>query len=458
MKKNKLLTLLIGVCLVLALVTVPFMSACAPEVVEEEEEEEIVEEVKWVTIGHLQPLTGPAGYFGAAHEMGIVLAIDEINEAGGFLVNGQRYMLELESFDTRYDSKLAVSGATAMAEGGIKMIIGPMVVTGVIAASPVTWEHRALMLTCQASSTIKHANLPNYFQIETNEERASMFAGFVAEGLGAETFGFAMSTIEFAQEILEFYPPALEEKGVEVVIIDIHDMGLLDFYTTIAKIREADPDVVYPNAVLTDAALFLRQMMELNYPVQTIGIDNLGTAGPPVFRVAGAAGADGYIGAAWFFDPDHEWADWEIDTMGLDLAELEKFTRASLERYGTEWYSAFQGFGYVLTKVLVDTMQRAGTVTDGEALLAALETINLPTAIFNYRLAPGAHNAVLNRIWVQEYVVDEVTGEYRTEAIAGSKAIDPYGETWELYMHKELNIDDIRAGIVPGTAAYGIGY
>ena len=458
MKRNKLLTLLIGVCLVLALVAVPFMSACAPEVVEEEEEEEIVEEVKWVTIGHLQPLTGPAGYFGAAHEMGIVLAIDEINEAGGFLVNGQRYMLELESFDTRYDAKLTVAGATAMVERGIKLIMGPMVTAGVIAASPIAWEHRALMITCQASTTIKRANLPNYFQIETNEERAGFYASFVAEGLGADTFALLAASSDFGREVVEFFPPVLEAKGCEVVFTDIHEYGLEDFYTIIAKIREADPDVVYPSTLVSGAALFLKQMMEMNYPVQCVGIDNLGTAGPPIFRIAGAAGADGYFGSAWFFDPEHEWADWEIETMGLDLAELEKFTRASLEKYGRDWYSAFQCFGYILTKVLVDTMQRAGTVTDGEALLAAMETINLPTALFQYRFAPGFRNAILPRIWVREYVVDEVTGEFKTESIAGSKPLDPYGETWELYMHKELNIDDIRAGIVPGTAAYGIGY
>lgn len=458
MNRNKLLTLLIGVCLALALVTVPFMSACAPEVVEEEEEEEIVEEVKWVTIGLVMPLTGPVGYWGFPQEQGALIAIDEINEAGGFLVNGQRYMLKLESFDNRYDSKLSVAGVTVLVERGVKLIIGPTTPAGVIAAAPIAWEHRALLLTATASATIKHANLPNFFQLETNEERGSLFASFVAEGLGCDTFGFAMSNITFDLEILEFYPAALEERGVEVVITDIHEMGLEDFYTIIAKVREADPDAVYPSAVLTDNALFLRQRMELNYPVQGVGIDNLGTGGTHIFRIAGAAGADGFIGAACFFDPEHEWADWEIETMGLDLAELEKFTAASLESYGREWYGAFQAFGYILTKVMVDTMQRAGTVTDGEALLAALETIDLPTAVFRYRLSPGVYYAVLPRIWVQEYVVDEATGEYRAESVAGSTPLDPYGLEWETYMHKELNIDDIRAGIVPGTASYGNPY
>ena len=458
MNRNKLLTLLIGVCLALALVTVPFMSACAPEVVEEEEEEEIVEEVKWVTIGHCNPLTGPAGYAGIPHEQGIALAIDEINEAGGFLVNGQRYMLKVESFDSRYDGKLALAGLTKLAEMGIKLIIGPFIPAGVIAASPMLWEHRALMLATQASCTIRNANLPNYFQIDTNQERASVFAGFVVEGLGAKTMAFVIANIVFELEILEFFVPALEEKGVEVVTEEIHEMGLEDYYSMIAKIRETDPDVVNPGAVLTDVALFLRQRMELNYPVQCVGIDALSLGGASIFRIAGAAGADGYIGATYFFDPGHEFADWEIDTMGLDLAELEKYTAASLEEYGLDWWSAYQGFGYAYVKVFVDVMQRAGTVTDGDALFAAMETLNLPTALLTIRFAPGSHVYMLPKIWVQEYVVDEVTGEYRMEPVAGSKPLDPYGNEWETYMHKELNIDDIRAGTVPGTASYGIGY
>ncbi len=458
MKRNKLLTLLIGVCLVLALVAVPFMSACAPEVVEEEEEEEIVEEVKVVTIGIVMPLTGPVGYWGFAQEQGMRIAIDEINEAGGFLVNGQRYIFELETFDTRYDSKLAVAGVTVLVERGIKLIVGPGVVAGVLAAAPIAWEHKAVILTCQASSTLKHANLPNYFQMETNEERGPLFAGYVTEGLGADTMGFAMENIVFDLEQIEFTDPALEAKGVEVVITELFELGTEDFYTVITKIREADPDIVMLTGAKTEAALFLRQRMELNYPVQCVSMDSLSIAGAPIFKIAGAAGADGHIGATFFLEPGHEWADWEIDTMRLDQAELEKFIAGSLEKYGLDWYSSFQGFGYCFVKVFVDVMQRAGTVTDGEALFAAMETLNLPTALFTYRFAPGVFNAVVPRIWVQEYVVDEATGEFRTESVAGSKPLDPEGLEWETYIHKELNIDDIRAGTVPGTASYGIGY
>ncbi len=458
MRKNKLLTLLIGVCLVLALVAVPFMSACAPEVVEEEEEEEIVEEVKWATIGIVMPLTGPVGYWGFAMEQGMLIAIDGINEAGGFLVNGQRYMLKLESFDERYDAKLDVAGATAMVERGIKLMVGPPTPAGVIAASPILWEHKALMLTAQAAAAIKKANLPNYFMLETNEERAGVIADYVTEGLGADTMGFAMTNIVFDLEQIEFGTPALKAKGCEAVITEIIELGTEDFYTIIAKIREADPDFVLMSGSQTETALFLRQRMELNYPVQCVSMDSLSVGGAPIFKIAGAAGADGHIGSAVFFEPGYEWADWEVETMGLDLAELASYTQRSLEKYGLDWYSANQGFGYAYIQVFVDVMQRAGTVTDGEALFAAMETLNLPTVLFTYHYSPGVHNAVIPRIWVQEYVVDEVTGEFRTESVAGSKPLDPYGHEWETYIHKELNIDDIRAGIVPGTASYGNPY
>jgi len=40
MKRGKLLTILIGVCVILVLVALPFMSACGPAAPGEEEEEE----------------------------------------------------------------------------------------------------------------------------------------------------------------------------------------------------------------------------------------------------------------------------------------------------------------------------------------------------------------------------------------------------------------------------------
>ncbi len=458
MKRSKLLTLLIGVCLVLALVAVPFMSACAPEVVEEEEEEEEVEEVKWVTIGLCKPMTGPVGTSGVGFKQGITLAFDEINEAGGILVNGQRYMLELEIFDTRYDSKLAIAGLTKLAEMGIKLIIGPWVPAACIAASPMLWEHKAIMLTVQGSTTIKKANLINHFQVDTTEERSANLTKYLTEGLGVKTAAFALGNFEYDLEQKEYFIPALEAKGVEVVTTELFELGTEDFYTVIAKIREADPDVVVTSLACTERALFQRQRMELNYPVQCVTIDSMSQTGAPAFRIAGAAGAEGCIGGCFFFDPFHEWADWEIETMGIDMAILDRFTRGSLENYGLDWYGAQQVFGYSLAYLAADVMERAGTVTDGEALLAAVETTNLSTALLTFRYAPGSRCAMLPRILVQEYVVDEVTGEFRLESIAGVKAIDPYGHEWEIYVHKELNIDDIRAGIVPGTASYGNPY
>ena len=67
MKKRKLLTLLISICLILSLAAIPFMSACGDDVEppdgeqEEEEEEEEEEEPMTLQIGSLIGLTGGSG-------------------------------------------------------------------------------------------------------------------------------------------------------------------------------------------------------------------------------------------------------------------------------------------------------------------------------------------------------------------------------------------------------------
>jgi len=55
-----------------------------------------------VPIGYIGPLSGGAAYYGRNVQRGLQMAVDEIAETGGFMVNGRPHRFELVTADDRY--------------------------------------------------------------------------------------------------------------------------------------------------------------------------------------------------------------------------------------------------------------------------------------------------------------------------------------------------------------------
>src|SRR5690625_4811966 len=88
--------------------------------------EEATGATETVTIGYSGPLSGPAAFYGEDTLTGLQLAANEINEAGGFEVNGQQYEIELVSLDDQYLPDQAANNAKRLVqENDAKIIFNP---------------------------------------------------------------------------------------------------------------------------------------------------------------------------------------------------------------------------------------------------------------------------------------------------------------------------------------------
>lgn len=71
-----------------------------------------------IVIGFSGPLSGPAAEYGQDTANGIDMAIREINEKGGIVVNGQKHTFKLEKLDDRIDPTLAVNNVRRLKSNG----------------------------------------------------------------------------------------------------------------------------------------------------------------------------------------------------------------------------------------------------------------------------------------------------------------------------------------------------
>ncbi|MDO9166571.1 MAG: ABC transporter substrate-binding protein, partial [Rhodoferax sp.] len=94
-----------------------------------------------ITLGSIQDLSGPLAGFGKQARLGMMLAVDEINELGG--VNGRKLKLIVE--DSGYDPKKAVLAAQKLVnQDKIFMMVGHIGTAQNMAAMPVQFEKKVI--------------------------------------------------------------------------------------------------------------------------------------------------------------------------------------------------------------------------------------------------------------------------------------------------------------------------
>ncbi|MBW1797231.1 MAG: ABC transporter substrate-binding protein, partial [Deltaproteobacteria bacterium] len=91
------------------------------------------ENKKPVKVGFVGGLTGRLSYLGTAGRNGVILAVEEINEAGG--INGRP--VELITRDDGHDPKVAVKVDRELIGEGVVAIIGHMTSSMSMAALPL---------------------------------------------------------------------------------------------------------------------------------------------------------------------------------------------------------------------------------------------------------------------------------------------------------------------------------
>src|SRR5258708_38885991 len=88
-----------------------------------------------INVGGLFEQTGSAQAFGVPAAEGTQLAIKEINAAGGVLVGGTRYKINMNTQDTQTDANVGVSKAAGMIrDNGIQYMCGP--ISGLVRGPP----------------------------------------------------------------------------------------------------------------------------------------------------------------------------------------------------------------------------------------------------------------------------------------------------------------------------------
>jgi len=245
-----------------------------------------------IKIGHLTPLTGFLGALGAYAQLGIRMAEEEINKAGG--VMGRQ--LDVVSEDSVNPATAATKAQRMLEQDGVAVLMGEINSASALTIMQVAARNKKLFMQIGARSDALrgkncnkytfHVDIPNTVMVNAvgkallrdNMVKDKKFYTLTADYI------FGHDLLRAAKEFFAANQGNLI--GDELVATDV-----TDFSPYLLKIRQAKPDVVCSNLAGNQVTTLVKQYAEFGLPYPIVGF-NLNTAD------AWAAG-EGNLAGTW---------------------------------------------------------------------------------------------------------------------------------------------------------------
>ena len=307
-----------------------------------------------IQVGFFGALTGPTATFAQSGRNGVVLAVEEINAAGGVL-GGKRIELLVE--DDRGEASEAASVVSKLiTRDHVVALIGEQASSRTIAAAPIAQSYGIPMIS-PTSTNVEVTKKGDYIfrACFTDAYQGAVLGSFARKNLEAKTAAQLVDVRnDYSVGLAQAFRDSFERVGGRVVAEQKYSEGDSDFSAQLTALRPLDPDVLVVPGYYTDAGLIARQAKALGLRAILIGGD--GWDSPKLTEIGGEAVEGSYFSNHYSAeDPS---------------PRVRQFVEAYRKRYRAD-PDSIAALSYDATKLLADAIRRAGS-TEGKRIRDAL--------------------------------------------------------------------------------------
>jgi branched-chain amino acid transport system substrate-binding protein len=344
-----------------------------------------------IKIGAVLPLSKAAfAQAGEEQRRGLLMALEEINQAGGVL--GKKVELIIED-DTGEPSVGIAAAEKLIARDKVVALIGGYSSTITYAQLNAIQRYEPFVAWVGASSTkVEHEFGPKkwFFHYHPwDYHRQSTVRDFLLS-ISPQPKAVAVAYEDgiYGTTSRDYVVKYLKEKGFNVVFDERFKSGSSDFTPMLTKIKRTNPEVFYWVAYAGDTTLIMKQAKELDFnPKLFLSV----AVNFPQYKPSLGATGD-YVSGVDVWIP------------GMKLAEtvkwMEKFKRAYPDRTPEYWVP----LAYTNLMTVAEAIKRAGS-TDKGKLIAAMEKTdyNSPMGKMTFKKSEegGLHQAIDEQIVTQ---------------------------------------------------------
>jgi branched-chain amino acid transport system substrate-binding protein len=270
-----------------------------------------------IRIGHLTPITGFLGPLGEFAQMGVKLAAEEINAAGGVL--GRKVELVIE--DSVNPQTASAKAERLIERDKVAMIIGEISSASALAIGQVANRTKTVFINTGANSdALRGASCnPFMFHIEAANSMMVTAVGTYLKNenmIKGKKWYSLTADYAFGHDLFKVAKKFVTENGGQFIGEELVPTDATDFSPYLLKIRQAQPDIVASNLAGNQITNFIKQYAEygLPFPITGFGFDT---------AVAWGAGKGNFSGI-WPLIWHHM----------VDTPSSKKFVDAFTKKYG----------------------------------------------------------------------------------------------------------------------------
>ena len=326
-----------------------------------------------IKIGVLHPVSGAFSYSGTQSRAGALMAIDEINAAGGIKSMGGAKLQPLLA-DAQSRPDVGASEVDKLNDAGAAAIVGPYASAIAIATTQAAARHNLPhVVDVGTVDQVVTRGLKNTFRFSPG---VSTIVNFGIDGLTrvndaagkpAKTVFIVHEESAFGTNTAKVLNTELPKHGFEVVETIKHANPTRDFSNIVLRIQAKKPDLIIPANYYNEYVLLTRTLLQQR--VHAKGIYSILGGGASSYKFV----KDFPEAAAYVMDCNH----WFDPRKAAALA-----LKAKTEKKGLFFtYEVF--LNYTAVMYLADALERAKSV-EHDALIAALASSTWDKHILPY--------------------------------------------------------------------------
>jgi branched-chain amino acid transport system substrate-binding protein len=314
-----------------------------------------------IKIGVLHPVTGALAYSGQQCRLGALMALEDINKAGGIKSLGGA-KLEALLGDAQSNPQAGTAEIEKMNEAGVSAVVGAFASAICLATTQAAAKYNLPhVVDVGVADQIVERGLKNTFRFGPGYKKcaevavANLHVLNTAAGKPARTVMIVHEESLFGTGTANLLSRELPGYGYDVKEVIKHANPTRDFNNIALRIKQVNPDILIPANYYNEYALLVRTLQQQKVTPKAIFSVLGGAASSYKFVKEFPDAANGIIDCNHWFNPKDKRS-----------AELRKRVEAQGQFFSYEVFMS-----YTAMKLLADAIDRAKS-TDRAAIIEAL--------------------------------------------------------------------------------------
>lgn len=294
-----------------------------------------------IAVGSVTPLTGKLAVYGEGIQQAMLLAADEINEAGGINGNTLRIIFE--------DNNSTVTGSVSAIRklitiDKVPVIFGPAASSNFLAVCPIAQQNQTILIGAE-SAAAEISNCGDYvFRVFPSDLLQGIGVAELTESLGYTEVVLTYVDNDWGVGLAEVFKSSFSESGGKIIDELPHAEGKTDYRSEVLRMKRHNPKAIVNLTYITEGATILKQAYEKSLTTQWL----MGSASksPKLIELAGE-GAEGVIGT--------------YPAVSSDTPEYQAFQAAWQKKYPGKKTPIFGEYNYDMVKLTALALSTASS-------------------------------------------------------------------------------------------------